>query len=260
MVPPPGPLSSASTPAPAPTATSSVSGASQPAQSAAPTIPAPSAPAADTTALAETARAQNPSVPPAPAAPVEVAALPRAAAAPTTMQAGVPASSMLPNTRVEQQMPAGFRRPLSLYDTIVVEPIPVTASADTRDFPAGDDFILQRVLLARLRGSGIFPRVANGATPDALQPPASRAVQLSGSILRYRKGSRAKRAVIGLGVTKVTVRFVLRDAQSGQVLAVLDKEGSGSSGVLTGGDEQQQEAQALLKVVNGVIKDIQRNR
>jgi von Willebrand factor type A domain len=174
-----------------------------------------------------------------------------------------PAYAAAPELQPDRLHAMDFRRPLALYNALVVEPIPIAQGNETRDFPAGDDFILQRVLVARLKDSRTFPRVVSGTDAEARQAAADpnlRTVELVGTVVRYRKGSRLRRAMMGMGSTSVNVRFVLRDLQSGQVLAVIDKEGSGSSGLITGGNAQEQETQALLQVVNGVVKDIQKNR
>jgi hypothetical protein len=79
----------------------------------------------------------------------------------------------------------------------------------------------------------------------------------------YDKGSRAGRWLVGFGAgaTKVKVRFVFRDAQTGAELFRTDRQGKFYGTVsLVGGGKGQAVSEAAGDVVDGLIKDIRKNR
>jgi hypothetical protein len=65
----------------------------------------------------------------------------------------------------------------------------------------------------------------------------------------------------GAGATKVKVRFVLLDAQTGQELLKLDRQGKFYGVVgLFGGSRSQADAKSARSVVQGLIRAIEARR
>ncbi len=65
----------------------------------------------------------------------------------------------------------------------------------------------------------------------------------------------------GAGATKVKVRFILRDAETGEELFRTDRQGKFYGTIsLVGGGKEHAVSEAAGDVVDGLIKDIQKNR
>jgi hypothetical protein len=87
-------------------------------------------------------------------------------------------------------------------------------------------------------------------------------VEVLGTIVGFRRGSRLLRGTAGLigkGVTRIKVQFIFRDAANKKPLFSVVKEGAGGAGLLAGDNEENQ-LQAMTRVVDQLIDDIKRNR
>jgi hypothetical protein len=86
---------------------------------------------------------------------------------------------------------------------------------------------------------------------------------LSSEVIQYKKGSRAKRYLVGFGAgaTKVKVRFTFRKAATNEELLRTEREGS-FAGVFSfvGGGKAEATEEAVGDVLDGLIKDILKNR
>jgi hypothetical protein len=82
-------------------------------------------------------------------------------------------------------------------------------------------------------------------------------------IVGFNKGNRAARYIVGFGAgaTKIKVRLVFRDAESQQELLSVDREGK-FSGMFTlvGGSGTQAMSDVANDVIDGLIKEINKNR
>lgn len=161
-------------------------------------------------------------------------------------------------------------KPLAGYTTIIVEKFTIENNAATEKFPRGYETVMHGEMVNRLRKRGIFEHVIDGEKPteesnpspgDAKQP--EKTLTLSGTVISYDKGNRAARYLVnfGAGATKVKVRFVLLDAQSGQELLKLDRQGKfyGVFGMF-GGSRSQADAKSARSVVQGLIRAIEARR
>jgi hypothetical protein len=160
-------------------------------------------------------------------------------------------------------------KPLARYRYIVVRSIPVAELPRTAEFHPGDNAVLEKLLAARLWEARLFYRVI-----DATQQPeetylaqsqtadAADKVEVSGAIVQYKRGSHLKRGtggLLGSGVSRIKVRFVFRDVASRKAVLALTEEGAGSGGLLGGGNDENQR-EAMERVVDHLLQHIKRNR
>lgn len=160
-------------------------------------------------------------------------------------------------------------RPLSGYAVITVEKVDVGTLSLSQGFPQGLDGVIQKNAVAKLATSKLFENVLDATDPvaeaagAAASEQAGRRVTMSGTVIGYDPGSRAARVLVGFGSgsAKVTVRFIFRDAQTGAELFRTDKEGKfAGTSTIGGGSTATASGEAARKVVDGLIKDIQKNR
>jgi uncharacterized protein DUF4410 len=153
---------------------------------------------------------------------------------------------------------------LAGYEIISLEKVTVEKSKETEDFPEEYGAVLHQSTLSRLKKKNIFNQVTDAAATsvEPLDKEARRLI-LSSAVIQYKKGSRAKRYFVGFGAgaTKVKVRFTFRDAATGQELLRTERDGS-YSGVLSlaGGGKAEANEEAVGDVLDGLIKDILKNR
>ena len=161
---------------------------------------------------------------------------------------------------------------LAGYNAVVVEKFSVDPSARTADFPRGQEVGIQQNVVERLNKQKVFEEVKDGLEAGAAPPvaadltanaPAKRAVILSGTVIEYDKGSREARWFVGMGAgaTKVKVRFVFRDAQTGAELLRTDRQGQFYGWIaFVGGSKEQATGEAAGDVVDRLMDDIKKNR
>ena len=83
----------------------------------------------------------------------------------------------------------------------------------------------------------------------------------TGTIIGYDPGSQATRAMLccGAGATKVKMRFIFRDAQTSKEVFRTDQQGKyAGTWALTGGSTDKGTREAAEKLVEGLIKEIQK--
>jgi hypothetical protein len=165
---------------------------------------------------------------------------------------------------------APIAKPLAGYTTIVVEKFTIENNAATENFPRGYETVMQNETIRRLEKKALFERVVDAAEAKAESDPApdtaaepGKTLVLSGTVVTFDKGSRAARYLVGFGAgaTKIKVRFVLRDASSGQNVLEVDRQGK-FYGVISfvGGSQSQADSKSARSVVAGLIKVIAKNR
>ena len=162
--------------------------------------------------------------------------------------------------------PRDRTKTLSAYSELLVRSIPVAEGGDTRTFPKGDNHRLQKLLVSRLLAKHVFPQVTDATSDLGLDasdvPKRPGAVELLGTIVSYREGSRLKRGTAGLlgsGAARLRVQFIFRDAATGKDLFTMNEEATGASGLLAG-DNDDNRAQAMARLVEHVVRDIQKKR
>ncbi len=155
-------------------------------------------------------------------------------------------------------------KPLDAYSELLVRSIPVAGQIDT--FPRGDNHLLQKLLVSRLQAKKIFPSVVDATSASGIEagdpPRRPGAVELLGTIVSYREGSRLKRGTAGLlgrGATRLRVQFIFRDAATGKDLFALTEEGTGASGLLAG-DNDANKIQAMNKLIDRLLRDIRQKQ
>jgi hypothetical protein len=176
---------------------------------------------------------------------------------------------------------------LAGYDTVVVEPFAVEKNAATENFPQGFDALLQGRTITKLREGKVFeqvldkdqtsatstatPNTATGTIPnsnapqDAQKSPEAkdRRLLLASTVILFDKGSRAARywGGFGAGESKIKVRFIFTDSQTGKEVLRFDQQGTfkGMWSAFGGSTDE-----AAVKAVNGVVKrlieEIEKNR
>ncbi len=188
---------------------------------------------------------------------------------------GIALLILQPGCYVQAAPPAAAKekrqKPLTEYNSILVEPFTVEKSEATKNFPAGEEANLQRSTVAALQDSNVFEEAIDSSQAPAAEPasgPSSREgkrqVVLSGTVIGYSPGSSAARFMtwpLPVGVSKVKVRFLFRDAQSGREVLRFEHEGKFQA-VLSGGVATKQAQMSRLKsgLVGALIKEIKRNR
>jgi Mg-chelatase subunit ChlD len=158
-------------------------------------------------------------------------------------------------------------KPLANYYAIVVRSIPVAPGADTADFPQGDNVILEKLLVRRLRSKNLFSQVIDGTTPDGMdrdksQTPASNgSLELLGTVVKYKPADRRERRLIRMGGRSalVKVQFLFRDSATGKIVMHSVNEGKVDTGLM-GGSADKVETEAVKRVVDRLVEDIERNR
>ena len=147
------------------------------------------------------------------------------------------------------------------YNTVVVEKFETGTLAEKEKFPAGYTGILQKTAVAKLQK--LFDKVIDGAeqpaTPPAATPEIKGRLLLSGSVIGYDKGSRTARWMVGMGAgsSKVKVRFIFRDAETGQEVWRTDQQGTFVGTVTVGGgSEDKAVSESSRKVVEGLVKEL----
>jgi len=161
------------------------------------------------------------------------------------------------------------RKPLAGYAELIVRSAPVANLPQTSAFRPADSVQLEKMLVSRLQEKHLFSRLtdATGTTGEDLgqhtAPVAPRTtLELLPSIVAFKPGNHLKRGTAGLlgsGVARVKVQFVLRDAATRKPILAFVKEGVGPSGLL-GGDDERNEMEAMLRAARSAVEEIQRNR
>jgi hypothetical protein len=161
------------------------------------------------------------------------------------------------------------KKPLAGYNVLAVEKASVEQNAATENFPGGYDVVLQKSTIDNLQKKKVFAQIIdaseNASAGSEGQAPSTddKRLILSMTVIKFDKGSRAARYFggFGAGATKIKVRFVFRDAASGQEVFRTDREGKFyGTFSLFGGAKERAISEAAGDVVDGVIKDISKNR
>ena len=162
-------------------------------------------------------------------------------------------------------------KPLAGYTVLLVEPFVVDKGEHTKGFPPGEEKMLKKHLIAELSAKKVFEEVIEQEPPDASAPPAGaapavqkRRLILSGTVLAYSKGSSTARFLmwpIPVAPSVIKVRFVFRDADSGQDIFQTEQQGKynaiGSLGVA---DKQESVAASNSGVIRALLKEISKRR
>jgi Domain of unknown function (DUF4410) len=184
---------------------------------------------------------------------------------------------------------------LAGYNVLVVQTFTIEKTPATSGAPEGLESMIHARAVEELQAKAIFDGVIDAAPPaasenservdarvdlrvSAAQPvitgvpgveprantAAQRRVMLSGTILSFSKGNRAARYVtdgLGVGESKLKIRFTLTDAQTGAELMSWVETGT-FKGTLSpfGGSANQATSGAANGVVKGLIKQIEKNR
>lgn len=151
---------------------------------------------------------------------------------------------------------------LTGYQIIVVEKATVEDNPKTKEFPGGHEVVMQKSIVANLLEKKTFDKVIDGAEASA-PTTDGKALTLSTQVIEFDKGSRAARWAVGFGAgaTKVKVRFVLKDAANGQELLKTERQGKFyGTFSFVGGSKEHAVSEAAGDVVDGLIKEINKNR
>jgi len=165
---------------------------------------------------------------------------------------------------------AAGKKPLAGYDTLVVESFVVAPTQATLGFSPRQAAEIRQDAIDRLLGERLFAEVidaadppALGARPEARPAEGARRLVLSGTVTKFSKGSRAKRYLVGFGAgaSAVKVLFVFRDEASGEVVYRTERQGKYYGTVsIFGGESREAATEAAGDVVDGLIKDVKKNR
>jgi hypothetical protein len=168
-----------------------------------------------------------------------------------------------PNTNSSSQT----ERPLRRYSAVIVKRFLVEEDKDTAEFRGGDELLLEALIVGRMRKYTSFKSVvdsresqAPAANQQGNSDPGAR-LTLAGTVVGYNTGGRIRRNVLGMvgGVMNLTVRFVFRDAQTGEEVFSTDLTGVGGP-VFFGGNTEEMYTQAMLRLADSFIKVVDHNR
>ena len=158
--------------------------------------------------------------------------------------------------RNDEVTAANAAKPLLPYKVVVVPSIPIANSRSTEQV-SGDNVLLHRVLVSRLRKSGLFTDVIDAGTEAAA---ANGGLELLATVTGFQQGSRAKREFLPFGGgTKLTVQVVLREAGNTQPLLGFVAEGNASSGMFGGSDEKV-ESEAIIRAADQIIAELRKRK
>jgi len=150
-------------------------------------------------------------------------------------------------------------KPLAPYKAVVVPSIPVTNSKATEQISGGDNILLHRMLVARLRKSGLFSEVIDAGNESASPASLPGRVELLATIVGYQRGSRTKREFLAFGGgTHLKVQVVMREPGSQQPVSAFVTESNASSG-LFGGSDEKLETEAIIRAADQIVAEL-RNR
>lgn len=165
---------------------------------------------------------------------------------------------------------------LTGYDVLRVEQFTVEETDRTIGFTPRMVEGMRQEVIDRLLGERLFDDVIGTAgddpdSPNASSSPAAeteaastgKQLLLSGTVTEFKKGSRAKRFLIGFGsgASVVKVLFTFRDSQTGKELLRKERKGKYSGWLsFAGGQEREALDEAAGDVVDGLIKEIKKNR
>jgi len=155
--------------------------------------------------------------------------------------------------RNDETMANKAAKPLSPYKVLAVPSIPVANSKSTEQLSGGDNVLLHRVLVSRLRKAKLFSEVIETDSSAVALPNGSGArgrLELLATVVGFEKGSRAR---------KLKVQVVLREAGSAEPLMGFVKEGSASSG-LFGGSDEKAETEAIIRAADQIIAELQKSK
>jgi VWA domain-containing protein len=156
---------------------------------------------------------------------------------------------------------ADEQKPLAPYKAVVVPGIPIANSKATEQISGGDNVLLHRVLVSRLRKSGLFPEVidaGSGAAPVA--SPGSGRLELLATIVGYQQGSRMKRELLAFGGgTKLKVQVVLREGGNTQPVTGFVTEANAASG-LFGGNAEKIETEAIIRAADQIVAELRKRK
>lgn len=151
-------------------------------------------------------------------------------------------------------------RPLHSYSTVRVKDFVVEEDPDTSGFPAGDEALLEKLVVGRMRKYTGFQEVDDGneaGDPAGGMSEASGRLTLAGMVVGYNPGGRVRRDLLGAfgGVMTLTVRFVFRDAQSGDEVFRTELTSTGGP-VFIHGSVEEMRSQAMLRMADALITAI----
>ena len=126
--------------------------------------------------------------------------------------------------------------------------------------------LLQSSALANLQMKKTFEQVmfaVGNTNPEEARPAEGQKLMMAMTVIQFEKGNRASRYLVGFGAgaTKIKVRFVFTDAASGKEMFRTDREGKFYGAIsFVGGSKEQAITEAAGDVLDGLIKDVNKNR
>jgi hypothetical protein len=150
----------------------------------------------------------------------------------------------------------GLAHSLRDYKTVLVRSIPVADNRKTLQFPSGNNFLLERMLVSRLQHAKLFPEVIDAPestikTNATFPPGSSSDLELLATIVGYDRGHPGT----PFGPTKLKVEVVLRDMVTRRLITGFTKQQAGPAGMFRGSQEKV-EAQILIGMANKIVDEI----
>ena len=148
-------------------------------------------------------------------------------------------------------------KPLSAYSTLVISGISVNGGQQTAALPGGEDILLEKLLVERLRRQTSFSSVVDAnVVPKYPRPPitvSGKPILLSGEITQFEAGPGSASNT----PAKMHVRFVFRDATTGREIFTSEDDGEVRGAA---SDPAGAETETLLRVADSLVREINHNR
>ena len=148
-------------------------------------------------------------------------------------------------------------KPLSAYSTLVISGISVNGGQQTAALPGGEDILLEKLLVERLRRQTSFNSVVDeNVLPKYPRPPiavSGRPILLSGEITQFV----ASPGKASNSPAKMHVRFVFRDATTGREIFTSEDDGEVRGAA---SDLASAETETLLRVADSLVREINDHR
>ncbi len=165
---------------------------------------------------------------------------------------GVVRASVTPASFPSSTAAQSSYKPLSAYTTLVISGISINGGQQTAALPGGEDMLLQKLLVERVRRQTSFSTVVDGnMRPKYPRPPIAtgRPIVLSGEITQFEAPA--------YNTTKMHVRFVFRDASTGREIFTAEDDGEAKG---MADDPASAETETLLRVADALVREINQNR
>lgn len=155
-------------------------------------------------------------------------------------------------------------KPLDGYNVVTVEAVAADQSTNAAKYPVEYIDKLKQSIVDRFRDKKVFLEVIDGTSKidSTAVAPTIKHLILTATIVDFDPGNRALRYTIGWGAgsTKVKTKFVFRDAATGREVFTTTQQGRFLGFINVVGRGNHAVTEASGDVIDGLIREINKNR